>query len=67
MCSRPDEDEVFSFLHRINTISITLKGVSVEDDSLKQLSRLLWEMLAGFSCADGYRDYDYFDKMFRKI
>jgi hypothetical protein len=62
-----DEDEVFSFLHRINTISITLKGVSVEDDSLKQLSRLLWEMLAGFSCADGYRDYDYFDKMFRKI
>ncbi|EHK0843056.1 TPA: hypothetical protein I7264_04110 [Vibrio parahaemolyticus] len=62
-----DDDEVFSFLHRINTISITFKGVSVEGDSLKQLSRLLWEMLAGFSGIDGYRDYDYFDKMFRKI
>lgn len=62
-----DDDEVFSFLHRINTISITLKGVSVEDDSLKQLSRLLWEILAGFSWVDGYRDYDYFDSMFNKI
>ncbi|EKO3618609.1 MULTISPECIES: hypothetical protein [Vibrio] len=62
-----DDDEVFSFLHRINTISITLKGVSVENDSLKQLSRLLWEILAGFSWIDGYRDYDYFDSMFHKI
>ncbi|UPR26549.1 hypothetical protein ITG08_07550 [Vibrio cyclitrophicus] len=62
-----DDDEVFSFLHKINTISITLKGVSVEGDSLRQLSRLLWEMLAGFSWVDGYREYDYFDKMFRKI
>lgn len=62
-----DDDEVFSFLHRINTISITLKGVSIEDDSLKQLSRLLWEILAGFSWVDGYRDYDHFDSMFHKI
>ncbi|ENX3946294.1 hypothetical protein ACFO1C_001620 [Photobacterium damselae] len=62
-----DDDEVFSFLHRINTISITLKGVSVEDDSIKRLSRLLWEILAGFSGNNGYQDYDYFDKMFRKI
>lgn len=62
-----DDDEVFSFLHRINTISITLKVVSVEDDSMKQLSQLLWEILAGFSRIDGYRDYDYFDSMFRKI
>lgn len=62
-----DDDEVFSFLHRINTISITLKGVSIEDDSLRQLSRLLWEILAGFSWVDGYRDYDYFDSMFHKI
>ena len=62
-----DDEEVFSFLHRINTISITLKGVSVEDDSLKQLSRFLWEILAGFSWVDGYRDYDYFDSMFHKI
>jgi len=62
-----DDDEVFAFLHRINSISITLKGVSVEDDSLKQLSQLLWEILAGFSWVDGYRDYDYFDSMFHKI
>lgn len=62
-----DDEEVFSFLQRINTISITLKGVSVEDDSLKQLSRFLWEILAGFSWVDGYRDYDYFDSMFHKI
>jgi hypothetical protein len=62
-----DDDEVFAFLHRINTISITLKGVSIEDDSLKQLFRLLWEILAGFSWVDGYRDYDYFDSMFHKI
>ncbi|TOF34379.1 hypothetical protein CGJ21_24115 [Vibrio parahaemolyticus] len=62
-----DDDEVFSFQHRINTISITLKGVSIEDDRLKQLSRLLWEILAGFSWVDCYRDYDYFDSMFHKI
>lgn len=62
-----DDDEVFSFLHRINTISITLKGVSVEDDSMKRLSQLLWDILAGFSWVDGYRDYDYFDSMFHKI
>lgn len=62
-----DDDEVFAFLHRINTISVTLKGVSVEDDSLKRLTRLLWQMLAGFSWADGYRDDNYFDNMFRKI
>ncbi len=62
-----DDDEVFSFLHRINTISITLKSVSVEDDSVKKLSRMLWEILAGFSWVDGYRDYDHFDSMFNKI
>ncbi|MFC3033988.1 hypothetical protein ACFOEE_15860 [Pseudoalteromonas fenneropenaei] len=62
-----DDDEVFSFLHRINTISVTLKGVSVDDESLKKLSRLLWEMLAGFNWANGYRNYDYLDSMFRKI
>lgn len=62
-----DDDEVFAFLHRINTISVTLKGVSLEDDSLKRLTRLLWQMLAGFSWADGYQDDNYFDNMFRKI
>ncbi|MEC6907950.1 hypothetical protein VXS04_09750 [Photobacterium piscicola] len=62
-----DDDEVFAFLHRINAISVTLKGISIDDDSLKQLSRLLWEMLAGFNWVDGYQDYDYFDSMFRKI
>ncbi len=62
-----DDDEVFSFLHRINTISVILKGVSVEDDSLKLLSRQLWQILTGYNRNDGYRDYDYFDKMFHKI
>jgi hypothetical protein len=59
--------DVFAFLHRIRTIYTTQKNVNINDDSLKSLSRLLWEMLAGFSRVDGYRDYDYFIKMFNKI
>jgi hypothetical protein len=61
------DEEVFACLHRINTIAVTLKSVKIDEDSLKQLSRLLWEILAGFSWIEGYRDYDYFEKMFNKI
>jgi len=60
-------ENVFSFLHRLKTISITQKNARVEDyNSFRFLRRLLWEMLAGFS-QDDYRDFDYFEEMFRKI
>jgi len=61
------DDEVVSFLHRFKTVSITLKGVSTEDYlAYKDLLRLLWEMLSGFT-VEGYKNSDIFEEIFKKI
>ncbi|WP_163576232.1 hypothetical protein [Halomonas faecis] len=59
--------EVVSFLHRLKTMSITLKGVR-EGDYLgcNGFLRLLWEMLSGYT-VDGYSDSDTFENILKKI
>nr|WP_295709570.1 hypothetical protein [uncultured Halomonas sp.] len=60
-------DEVVSFLHRLKTMSINLKGVR-EGDYLgyNRFLRFLWEMLSGYT-VDGYNDNDTFENIFKKI
>ncbi|MCE7518708.1 hypothetical protein LZG37_11225 [Halomonas titanicae] len=63
------DEEVFSFLHRIRKVSIIQKNVNANDYfSFERVSKLLWEMLAGYSWKERcYYEFDHFEKMFEKI
>ncbi|TXD97928.1 hypothetical protein ES754_02935 [Psychrobacter frigidicola] len=62
-----ENNNIFSFLHNFNAISISLKNTKLYDDRDKQFARLLWEILASFSFMGGYQENNHFEKMFKKI
>lgn len=62
-----DDQNVFSFFKRLSVIVYKLKDTSLEYDDVKQLSRFLWELFAGWSFVDGYRENDIVEVMIKKI
>lgn len=62
-----DDPNVFSFFKRLSHSVYKLKNASLENDELKNLTAFLWQLLAGWSVIDGYRDEDIVKVMIEKI
>ncbi len=62
-------DEPFTFLKRLSAAmySMTHTATLEYDYSVKQLSRFLWEVLAGWDWITGYRQKDVVEEMIRSI
>lgn len=62
-----EDSEIFSFFKRLSQAVYKLKNTTMEDDDIKQLSRFLWELFAGWSFVNGYREDDIVGVMIEKI
>jgi len=62
-----DDQNVYSFFKRLSQAVHRLKKSTLEYEEVKQLSRFLWEMFAGWSFIDGYREDDIVMVMIEKI
>ncbi|HIF9233328.1 hypothetical protein C5F63_10195 [Photobacterium damselae subsp. damselae] len=63
-----EDEELHSFLHNFNTITITMLNTSTDDyDSMKIFYSYLYDIFAGYNFTSGSRDYDYFIKMLEKL
>jgi hypothetical protein len=62
-----DDPNVFSFFKRLSQSVYKLKNSSLEYDDLRKLTDFLWQLLAGWSVIDGYRDEDIVKVMIEKI
>jgi hypothetical protein len=62
-----DDPNVFSFLKRLSQSVYKLKNSSLEYDDRKKLTAFLWQLLAGWSVIDGYREEDIVKVMIEKI
>jgi hypothetical protein len=60
-------DEPFEFLKRLSTAIYSIRDATLEYDDVKQFSRFLWEMFAGFSFVSGYRERDVIQEMIDSI
>jgi hypothetical protein len=62
-----DDPDVLSFFKRLSQAVYKLKNTTLEYDDVKHLSGFLWELFAGWSFIDGYREDDIIGVMLEKI
>lgn len=62
-----NDPNVFSFFKRLSQAVHRLKNSTSEYEDVKQLSRFLWELFAGWNFIDGYREDDIVKVMIEKI
>jgi hypothetical protein len=62
-----DDGNAFLFFKRLCQAVYKFKNSTLGYDDLKQLSRFLWELFAGFSFIDGYRKSDIVKDMIKRI
>lgn len=62
-----NDPNVFSFFKRLSQAVYRLKHSTLEYDDVKHLSGFLWELFAGWSFIDGYREDDIVKVMIEKI
>jgi len=62
-----NDPDVFSFFKRLSQTVYRFKNSNFEYEEVKQLSRFLWEIFAGWSFIDGYRKDDIVKVMIEKI
>lgn len=62
-----DDRNVFSFFKRLSQAVYKLKNHTPEYEDVKELSKFLWELFAGWSRVEGYRENDIVEVMIRKI
>lgn len=61
-----DDEEIFSFLKRLNRAIANLRELSPEDD-IKYLTNFLWELFAAWSCVSGYENKDFVLERIQRI
>ncbi len=61
------DEEVFAFLKRLAQIIYRMRDIETEYDDIKQIGGFLWELFAGWSVIDGYRDKDIVQSMIERI
>ncbi len=61
------DEEVFDFLRRASQIIRRLETTEPNYDDIKSLCRSFWEIFAGWSFVDGYREADVINDMLVKI
>jgi hypothetical protein len=59
--------DTFSFFKRLSQAVYKLKDSKPEYDDVKHLSGFLWEVFAGWSFIEGYRESDIVETMIEKI
>lgn len=62
-----NDQKIFDFFKRLELILIGLRQASSGYDESKPLCRFIYEIFSGFSLIDGYRGYDYVEKMIKDI
>ena len=62
-----EDPDVFFFFKRLSQTVNKMKITTLEYDDIKQLSQFLWELFAGWSFIDGYREDDIVDVMIEGI
>ena len=62
-----NDPDVFSFFKRLSQTVYRFKNSTLEYDEVKQLSGFLWDLFAGWSFIDGYREDDIVKVMIEKI
>ncbi len=62
-----EDPDVFSFFKRLSQAVYKLKNTTLAYDDKKQLSQFLWDLFAGWSFIDGYREDDIVSVMIEKI
>jgi hypothetical protein len=62
-----EDPNVFSFFKRLSQAVYKMKNTTLEYDDVKQLSGFLWELFAGWSFIDGYREADIVGVMIENI
>ncbi len=61
------DDDVFAFFHRLSEQVYKLRNTREDYDDVNSLSGFLWELFAGWSSIDGYRDEDIVEVMIAKV
>lgn len=62
-----DDKNVYSFFKRLSQAVHKMKNSTLEYEDVKQLSRFLWDLFAGWSFIEGYREDDIVKVMIEKI
>lgn len=62
-----EDPNVFSFFKRLSQTVYKMKNTTLDYDDVKHLSGFLWELFAGWSFIDGYRDDDIVSVMIKEI
>lgn len=62
-----DDQNVFSFFKQLSQAVYRLKNSTLEYDDVKRLLGFLWELFAGWSFIDGYREDDIVKIMIKEI
>lgn len=62
-----DDKKVFDFFRRLSIIIIEIEENKFGDEFEKGFSRFLWQLLAGWSFVDGYKEEDIMESMIQKI
>ena len=62
-----NDENVFYFFKRLSQSVYKLKYSTLDDDDLKNLTSFLWQIFAGWSLIDGYRDEEIVKVMIDKI
>lgn len=62
-----DEDQIFSFFKHLELMLLSLRRSSPGYDEAKPLCGFVYEMFTGWSTSDGYRGYDFIEKMIAEI
>lgn len=61
------DDDVFAFFHRLSQQVYKFQNTKEDYDDVKSLSGFLWQLFAGWSWIDGYRDEDIVEVMIAKV
>ena len=62
-----NDENVFSFFKRLSQSVYKLKNSTLDYDDIKSLTSFLWQVFAGWSFIDGYRDKEIMRVMIDKI
>jgi len=62
-----EDPNVFSFFKRLSQTVYKMKNTTLDYDDVKHLSGFLWELFAGWSFIDGYREDDIVAVMIKEI
>ena len=62
-----EDPNVFSFFKRLSQAVYKMKNTTLDYDDVKQLSGFLWDLFAGWSFIDGYREDDIVGFMIENI